>query len=59
MGNKKTYIFLYSFLNFFKKEPKGGHRQQYGDCQRKERVGGGRRGKGRLNGDGRRLDLGW
>ena len=36
-----------------------GHRQQYGDYQRK----GGRslveEGKGGINGDRRRLDLGW
>ena len=32
-----------------------GHRQQYGDCQRKV---GGREGIGGIKGDGKRLDLG-
>ena len=33
-----------------------GHRQQGGDCQGEGR---GEDGHGQINGDGRRLDLGW
>ena len=35
------------------------HTQQYGDYQREMGVGGGRRGKRGVNGDGRRLGSGW
>ena len=34
------------------------HRQQYGNYQRERGWGEGKEGKGGINGDGRRLDLG-
>ena len=36
-----------------------GHRQQYGNCQREGRWREVEEDKGGINGDGRRLDLGW
>ena len=35
------------------------HRQQYGDYQRERGVGETENGKGWINGDGRRPDVGW
>ena len=35
------------------------HRQQYGDYQGERGMGEVEKGKGRINGDGRRLDIGW
>ena len=41
------------------KEKRLRHRQQYGGFQRERRVGAAEEGIGRVNGGGRRLDLGW
>ena len=46
-------------LSTEKKRKTHGHRQQYSDCQREGGVREFEEGKEGLNGDGRRLDLGW